>query len=197
MISLLVQLMTMICLLVQVEVMLLKVENLISLLPLVPHSYTINQEKVRFQNATEPFTYIVNNKNYRVGPARKEPSQRVKAFKSFFTEPRPAAANMYSLMRDAIAQLPNSNGSLRKIAELLSESQYITRFKSIRKLLEVVACRYSPRKTNRVYPLTRIPIYFPTSNTGLASTIIEHWKNVLWHHRMIKKKHGIQKKRQD
>ncbi|KAK4030546.1 hypothetical protein OUZ56_023789 [Daphnia magna] len=32
-----------------------------------------NQEKIRFQNATEPFTYIVNNKNYRVGPARKTP----------------------------------------------------------------------------------------------------------------------------
>ncbi|KAK4030545.1 hypothetical protein OUZ56_023788 [Daphnia magna] len=93
-------------------------------------------------------------------------------------------------MRDAIARLPNGNGSLRKIAELLSESQYITRFKSISKLLEVVVycLPILLRKTNRVYPWTRIPVYFPTSNTGLASTIIEHWTNVLWHHRIIKKK---------
>ncbi|KAI9557317.1 hypothetical protein GHT06_017145 [Daphnia sinensis] len=43
----------------------------------------------------------------------------MKAFKDLLTEPRPAAVNIYSILRDEIARLPNGKGSVRTIAELL------------------------------------------------------------------------------
>lgn len=54
------------------------------------------------------------------------------------TEPRPASVNVFSLVRDTIARLPNGKGFVGDIAQLLSDSQYITRCKSISKLLAAV-----------------------------------------------------------
>ncbi|KAI9557270.1 hypothetical protein GHT06_017094 [Daphnia sinensis] len=96
------------------------------------------QEKCRFEQPSNPFTYILNTKENLVGAVRKELKQRLKTFGSLTTEPRPASVNVFSLVRDAIARLPNDVGSVTDLTNLLSYSQYLSSEKSS-KIIDVVA----------------------------------------------------------
>lgn len=98
------------------------------------------QEKCRFEQPFNPFTFIINEEEYVVGAIRKEPKQRMKTFGSLMTEPRPASVSALSLVRDAIARLPNGVGSVNDVTDLLSYSQYIKKSSKIIDL--VVYCIY-------------------------------------------------------
>ena len=67
----------------------------------------------------------------------KDPKQRLKTFGSFMTEPRPASDSALSLVRDAIAQLPDGVGSVTDVSNLLRYSQNLSS-KNFSKIIDIV-----------------------------------------------------------
>ena len=67
----------------------------------------------------------------------KDPKQRLKTFGSLMTEPRPASVSALSLVRDAIARLPDGVGSVTDVCNLLTYSQYLSS-KNFSKIFDIV-----------------------------------------------------------
>ncbi|XP_032517867.2 nuclear factor related to kappa-B-binding protein isoform X2 [Danaus plexippus] len=82
-----------------------------------------SQERRRFASASKPFTYVQYDYRSVVGPAT---GQRAGSAGSALLAPsRPRAAAFLPLLRDALARLPNGEGSRRDIVILLRMSQWI------------------------------------------------------------------------
>ncbi|XP_052742079.1 nuclear factor related to kappa-B-binding protein isoform X2 [Bicyclus anynana] len=86
------------------------------------------QERKRFATASKPFTYIQYGYRATVGPAtgwRAGAGAAGGAGAALLAQQRPRAATFLSLLRDALARLPNGEGTRRDVATLLKMSQWI------------------------------------------------------------------------
>ncbi|CAH0727045.1 unnamed protein product, partial [Brenthis ino] len=85
------------------------------------------QERKRFASASKPFTYIQYGYRSVVGPATgaRCAAAGAGAGAALLALQRPRAAAFVPLLRDALARLPNGEGSRRDIVMLLKMSQFI------------------------------------------------------------------------
>ncbi|KAF2367770.1 NFRKB winged helix-like domain [Trinorchestia longiramus] len=88
-----------------------------------------SQEKLRYERPHKGFTYRVHGYEAVVGPVKGIYSQHSGPNKarghSLLTPNRPAYVTILALVRDAVARLPNGEGTRAEICELLRESQYV------------------------------------------------------------------------
>ncbi|CAH2243955.1 nuclear factor related to kappa-B-binding protein isoform X2 [Pararge aegeria] len=87
------------------------------------------QERKRYAAASKPFTYIQYGYRSAVGPAtglRAGAGAAGGSGAALLTQQRPRAAAFLALLRDALARLPNGEGTRRDIVTLLKMSQWIT-----------------------------------------------------------------------
>ncbi|XP_050677397.1 nuclear factor related to kappa-B-binding protein isoform X2 [Leptidea sinapis] len=80
-----------------------------------------SQERKRFASASKPFTYVQYGYRAVVGPAGAARA----AAGLLVSCPRPRAVSLAALLRDAVARLPNGEGTQRDILTLLKMSQWI------------------------------------------------------------------------
>ncbi|XP_045774091.1 nuclear factor related to kappa-B-binding protein-like isoform X2 [Maniola jurtina] len=86
------------------------------------------QERKRFASASKPFTYMQYGYRSVVGPAtgqRAGAGAAGGAGAALLTQQRPRAAAFLALLRDALARMPNGEGTRRDIVTLLKMSQWI------------------------------------------------------------------------
>lgn len=83
------------------------------------------QERQRYENPNSPFTYRLHGYEATVGPVTGVFTQVLNKGANLLLPDRPASATMLSLVRDAIARLPNGEGTKAHVSELLKASQYI------------------------------------------------------------------------
>lgn len=88
------------------------------------------QELQRFAEPHKPFTYFQHGYESVVGPVKgitsKDPLPSSKGREhSLLVSDRPSYVTILSLVRDAVARLPNGEGTKIEICQLLRESQYI------------------------------------------------------------------------
>ncbi|XP_071841560.1 uncharacterized protein [Apostichopus japonicus] len=88
------------------------------------------QELQRFSEPQKPFTYCQHGYESVVGPVKGiTPMDPLPASKgrehSLLISDRPSYVTILSLVRDAVARLPNGEGTKLEICHLLKESQYI------------------------------------------------------------------------
>ncbi|XP_047741426.1 nuclear factor related to kappa-B-binding protein isoform X1 [Hyalella azteca] len=92
------------------------------------------QEKIRYERPHKAFTYRVHGYEAVVGPVKGIYSQHSGPNKarghSLLTSSRPAYVTILALVRDAVARLPNGEGTRAEICELLRESQYVAPLQS-------------------------------------------------------------------
>ncbi|XP_047508129.1 nuclear factor related to kappa-B-binding protein-like isoform X3 [Pieris napi] len=84
-----------------------------------------SQERRRFASASKPFTYLQYGYRSVVGPASGVRASAGGACTSLVTPQRPRAAGFLALLRDALARLPNGEGTRRDLLMLLKMSQWI------------------------------------------------------------------------
>ncbi|CAG4952800.1 unnamed protein product [Colias eurytheme] len=83
------------------------------------------QERRRFAAASKPFTYIQYGYRSVVGPASGVRAGGAGGGAALVAAQRPRAAGFFALLRDALARLPNGEGTRRDILTLLKMSQWI------------------------------------------------------------------------
>ncbi|CAK1543121.1 unnamed protein product [Leptosia nina] len=84
-----------------------------------------SQERKRFAAASKPFTYIQYGYRAVVGPASGIRAGGACGGAALVSPQRPRAAGFFALLRDALARLPNGEGSRRDILTFLKMSQWI------------------------------------------------------------------------
>ncbi|XP_022114654.2 nuclear factor related to kappa-B-binding protein isoform X4 [Pieris rapae] len=84
-----------------------------------------SQERRRFASASKPFTYLQYGYKSVVGPASGVRASAGGACTSLVTPQRPRAAGFLALLRDALARLPNGEGTRRDLLMMLKMSQWI------------------------------------------------------------------------
>lgn len=82
------------------------------------------QEKQRYDNPILPFTYRLHGYESTVGPVHGA-YQTFSKGSHLLVADRPPCVTLLSLVRDAVARLPNGEGSKTHIYEMLKASQYI------------------------------------------------------------------------
>ncbi|GBP09273.1 Nuclear factor related to kappa-B-binding protein [Eumeta japonica] len=82
------------------------------------------QERRRFASAAKPFTYVQYGYKSVVGPCARSPVA-CSAHGTLLVADRPRHATFMALVRDAIARLPNGEGTRQDIVTLLRMSQWI------------------------------------------------------------------------
>jgi hypothetical protein len=80
-----------------------------------------NQERQRFESPNSPFTYRQHGYESVVGPIRQSPLIR----NDILLSDRPKYITTANLVLDAVARLPNGEGTCTEIGELLKCSQYL------------------------------------------------------------------------
>ncbi|KAG0710166.1 Nuclear factor related to kappa-B-binding protein [Chionoecetes opilio] len=87
------------------------------------------QEKLRYEKPHKAYTYRMHGYESVVGPVKGIYTQQTGLNKarghSLLVPDRPAYVTILSLVRDAVARLPNGEGTRSDICELLKESQYL------------------------------------------------------------------------
>ncbi|CAL4114394.1 unnamed protein product, partial [Meganyctiphanes norvegica] len=87
------------------------------------------QEKIRYEKPHKAFTFRMHGYESVVGPVKGIYTQQTGLNKarghSLLVPDRPAYVTILSLVRDAVARLPNGEGTRSDICELLKESQYL------------------------------------------------------------------------
>ncbi|CAD5110971.1 DgyrCDS324 [Dimorphilus gyrociliatus] len=88
------------------------------------------QESERFNNAHQPYTYKMHGYNSVVGPVKRvfkkeESGSKEARDHSILTKDRPHYVTILTLVRDAVARLPNGEGTRADICELLKDSQFL------------------------------------------------------------------------
>lgn len=83
------------------------------------------QEKQRYENPSVPFTYRLHGYESVVGPVHGLYAQSLNKGSNLLLADRPPCVTLLTLVRDAVARLPNGEGSKAHISELLKASQYI------------------------------------------------------------------------
>ncbi|XP_050695890.1 nuclear factor related to kappa-B-binding protein-like isoform X3 [Eriocheir sinensis] len=87
------------------------------------------QEKLRYEKPHKAFTFRMHGYESVVGPVKGIYTQQTGLNKarghSLLVPDRPAYVTILSLVRDAVARLPNGEGTRSDICELLKESQYL------------------------------------------------------------------------
>ncbi|XP_068629387.1 nuclear factor related to kappa-B-binding protein isoform X2 [Battus philenor] len=81
------------------------------------------QERRRFASATKPFTYVLHGYRSVVGPITRTCGGG--ATGALVCAQRPRAATFGALLRDALARLPNGEGTRSELVTLLKMSQWI------------------------------------------------------------------------
>lgn len=87
------------------------------------------QEKLRFEQPHKPYTYELHGYQSVVGPVKGVFSKKTETNKArehaLLINDRPAFITILTLVRDAVARLPNGEGSRAEICELLKDSQFL------------------------------------------------------------------------
>lgn len=87
------------------------------------------QEKTRFENPHQAFTYHMHGFESAVGPVKgiytHMPAMAKARGHTMLTDQRPHYVTILTLVRDATARLPNGEGTRAEICELLKSSQYM------------------------------------------------------------------------
>lgn len=83
------------------------------------------QEKQRYDNPGSPFTYRMHGYEATVGPVLGVYAQVMAKGSNVLSTDRPPGVTITSLVRDAIARLPNGEGTKAHVCELLKASQFI------------------------------------------------------------------------
>ncbi|CAH2041402.1 unnamed protein product, partial [Iphiclides podalirius] len=83
------------------------------------------QERRRFASATKPFTYVQHGYRAAVGPIARSGVGCGGATGALVCAQRPRSATFGALLRDALARLPNGEGTRADIVTLLKMSQWI------------------------------------------------------------------------
>lgn len=87
------------------------------------------QEKLRYEKPHKAYTFRMHSYESVVGPVKGIYTQQTGLNKarghSLLVPDRPAYVTILSLVRDAVARLPNGEGTRSDICELLKESQYL------------------------------------------------------------------------
>ncbi|XP_042214477.1 nuclear factor related to kappa-B-binding protein-like isoform X2 [Homarus americanus] len=87
------------------------------------------QEKLRYEKPHKAYTFRMHGYESVVGPVKGIYTQQTGLNKarghSLLVPDRPAYVTILSLVRDAVARLPNGEGTRSDICELLKESQYL------------------------------------------------------------------------
>lgn len=83
------------------------------------------QEKERYENPMQPFTYRLHGYESVVGPVSGVFAQVLNKGLNLLTPDRPPCVTWISLVRDAAARLPNGEGTRAHICELLKASQFV------------------------------------------------------------------------
>ncbi|KAK4312817.1 hypothetical protein Pmani_015828 [Petrolisthes manimaculis] len=86
-------------------------------------------EKLRYEKPHKAYTFMTHGYESVVGPVKGIYTQQTGLNKarghSLLVPDRPAYVTILSLVRDAVARLPNGEGTRSDICELLKESQYL------------------------------------------------------------------------
>lgn len=126
------------------------------------------QERKRFDNPHQAFTYRLHGYESIVGPVKgiytHIPALTKARGHSMLTTDRPSFVTILTLVRDATARLPNGEGTRTDICELLKSSQYISPTASEQVLQTIVSgaldrmhtendscVRYDPKRKIWIY----------------------------------------------
>lgn len=82
------------------------------------------QERQRFSNPNQPYTYRMYGRSSVVGPLKPSSKHNIKQHPLMVNQ-RPPYITMVVLVRDAVARLTNGQGTRNEIVELLRDSQYL------------------------------------------------------------------------
>lgn len=83
------------------------------------------QEKQRYECPSSPYTYRLHGYEATVGPVMGVYAQVLNKGLNLLIADRPPCVTLISLVRDAIARLPNGEGTKAHVCELMKASQYI------------------------------------------------------------------------
>lgn len=83
------------------------------------------QEKQRYENPQSPYTYRLHGYESVVGPVTGVYAQGLSKGGNLLAADRPPCVTLTSLVRDAIARLPNGEGTKFHVCDLLKASQYM------------------------------------------------------------------------
>ncbi|KAF6211954.1 hypothetical protein GE061_012471, partial [Apolygus lucorum] len=86
------------------------------------------QEKQRYEIPYKAFSYNVGGAESTVGPVRSMQTGNISKARghTLLVEDRPKHVTILELVRDAVARLPNAQGTRADIVTLLKDSQYLT-----------------------------------------------------------------------
>jgi len=88
-----------------------------------------NQERKRYENPHKPFIYKMHGFSSIVGPVKgvfnKDTGTSKAREHALLISNRPAYVTILSLVRDAVARLPNGEGTRAEVCQLLKDSQFI------------------------------------------------------------------------
>uniref|UniRef100_A0A0A9VY26 Nuclear factor related to kappa-B-binding protein n=1 Tax=Lygus hesperus TaxID=30085 RepID=A0A0A9VY26_LYGHE len=86
------------------------------------------QEKQRYEIPHKAFSYNVGGAETTVGPVRSQQTGNLSRARghTLLVEDRPKHVTILELVRDAVARLPNAQGTRADIVTLLKDSQYLT-----------------------------------------------------------------------
>ncbi|TRY78471.1 hypothetical protein TCAL_06813 [Tigriopus californicus] len=82
------------------------------------------QERQRFSNPNQPYTYRMYGRSSVVGPLKPSSKHNIKQHPLMIHQ-RPPYITMVVLVRDAVARLTQGQGTRNEIVELLRDSQYL------------------------------------------------------------------------
>lgn len=125
------------------------------------------QERQRYENPSAPFTYRMHGYESVVGPVQGVYAQGSSKGVNVLLADRPPCVTLTSLVRDAVARLPNGEGSKAHICELLKASQYIVQGAAMQVAVNSVLERLQSDNDRCVYsdPRRRIYIYAHRAKT--------------------------------
>ncbi|KAF0288418.1 Nuclear factor related to kappa-B-binding protein [Amphibalanus amphitrite] len=83
------------------------------------------QERLRYQAPRRAFTYRLHGYRSTVGPVRSGRDSKAGRGHALLTADRPPGVTLLSLVRDAVARLPNGEGSRADVCELVRDSGFL------------------------------------------------------------------------
>ncbi|XP_043211080.1 nuclear factor related to kappa-B-binding protein-like, partial [Amphibalanus amphitrite] len=83
------------------------------------------QERLRYQAPRRAFTYRLHGYRATVGPVRSGRDSKAGRGHALLTADRPPGVTLLSLVRDAVARLPNGEGSRADVCELVRDSGFL------------------------------------------------------------------------
>lgn len=125
------------------------------------------QERQRYESPSAPFTYRMHGYESVVGPVHGVYAQAFSKGANLLLADRPACVTLTSLVRDAVARLPNGEGSKAHVCEMLKASQYVVQGGAMQVAVNSLLERLQSDSDRCVYfdPRRRVYVYAHRAKT--------------------------------